>query len=375
MAFKLNSKTDIEDFVRGCTFFATGGGGLPKNGIASLMSELEAGRNPGWVDLDDIDDEAIVACPFLMGSIAPHTPETLREMNGFGFVTSENTEKDRMRKALEELEEYTGQKIEAIVPIELAGANTSAAMAAASEMGIAVFDGDYTGRAIPEIQQTTPYLADKTLLPITSVDEWGNVAIIKNGINYRVTERLGKLISANGYGLAGQAGFLMKASEVKKIIVKNTMTQSYELGRFIREAREQGKDVVPAMMEYLNGHILATGVVTEKNDEDKLGYYWGEYKVEGRGDFANNEYRVWFKNENHVTWKNDEPYVTSPDIIALVDLHTGEPIPNPLVAAGQEVALVAMKSPEHFLSEKGLEILGPRYFDFDIDYKPLEEVL
>ena len=48
---RLTNRQQVEDFVRGCTLFATGGGGLPKNGIRSLMDEIEAGRNVGWVDV------------------------------------------------------------------------------------------------------------------------------------------------------------------------------------------------------------------------------------------------------------------------------------------------------------------------------------
>ena len=40
----LKNRQEIEDFVRGCTFYGTGGGGLPENGIDSLVSELEKGR-------------------------------------------------------------------------------------------------------------------------------------------------------------------------------------------------------------------------------------------------------------------------------------------------------------------------------------------
>ncbi|MDW7672891.1 MAG: DUF917 family protein, partial [Bacillota bacterium] len=74
---KLSTRTEVEDFVRGCTFYGTGGGGLPENGIDSLMSEIEKGNEVGWVDVNDIDDNSITVCPFLMGSIAPHTPEVI----------------------------------------------------------------------------------------------------------------------------------------------------------------------------------------------------------------------------------------------------------------------------------------------------------
>ena len=203
---QLTTRQEVEDFVRGCTFYGTGGGGLPANGVESLVSELEKGNSVGWVDISEIPDDALTVCPYLMGSIAPHTPEVVAEMEGYGLTKSVNKEKDRLGKAIQQLAKFTGKKIDAVVSIELGGANTPGPIAAANINGIPCVDGDYTGRAIPEIQQTTPYIKEKTLLPIASVDEFGNACFIEDAVNYRVTEKIGKLIVSAAYGLAGQAG-------------------------------------------------------------------------------------------------------------------------------------------------------------------------
>jgi DUF917 family protein len=371
----LKTRQDVEDFVRGCAFYATGGGGLPANGIASLMSELDAGRDIVMTDIEDLPDDAVTACPFLMGSIAPHTPDVVAEMQGFGFDETVNTEKDRMRKAIEELEIYMGITIDAIVPIELAGANTSAAVAAAMEMGKIVVNGDYTGRAIPEIQQTTPYLHGKRITPISSVDEWGNVCLIKDATNYRVAERLGKLISAGAYGLAGQAGFVLSGKETKELLVRNTMTECFDLGVLIRTAQEEGADPVGQTLESLGGWKILTGELTDIDDEDRIGYYWGTHTITGSGADVGKEGKVWFKNEHHVCWVDDKPTVTSPDIIVIVDAKTGEPVPNPLATVGMEVSILAFPSRPEFKNQKAIDILGPRYFGFDIDYRPIEETM
>lgn len=369
----LKNRQDVEDFVRGCAFYATGGGGLPANGIASLMSELEAGRDIVMTDFEDLADDAVTACPFLMGSIAPHTPEVVAEMEGFEFTETVNTEKDRMRKAIEELEDYMGITINAIVPIELAGANTSAAVAAATEMGKMVLNGDYTGRAIPEIQQTTPYLHGKKITPISSVDEWGNVCFIKEATNYRVAERLGKLISAGAYGLAGQAGFVLSGKETKELLIKNTMTECYELGQLIRTAQENGEDPVARTLTSLGGWEIIRGTLSNIDDEDRIGYYWGTHTITGEGADLGKEGKVWFKNEHHVCWVDEKPAVTSPDIIVIVDAETGDPVPNPLARTGMKVAVLAFPSRPEFKNQKAIDILGPRYFGFDIEYCPIED--
>ena len=54
-------------------------------------------------------------------------------------------------EAVRELTAYTGNRIDAIVPFELGAWNTTAPMDAALRLGIKVVDGDYAGRAIPEL--------------------------------------------------------------------------------------------------------------------------------------------------------------------------------------------------------------------------------
>lgn len=368
---KLENRQQVEDFVRGCAFMGTGGGGLPVNGIESLMGEIEKGTEVGWVDVSEVPDDVMTACPFLMGSIAPHTPEVEAEMKDFGFVNSLYSQKDQLAKAIQHLGKFCGKKIGAVVPIELGGANTPGGLAAGIVSGAICVDGDYTGRAIPEIQQTTPYLHDKVLWPVASVDEYGDICYIEKSVNYRVVERIGKKIAESAYGLVGQAGFLMSGKEMKECVNAGTLTRCYNIGRMIREAREAGQDPVDTLVRELDGWILARGAVTGKETEDK-GYYYGTHTIEGSGPDSGSVFKIWFKNENHIMWKNDQPYVTSPDIITVVDAKTGEPIPNPLLAVGDEVCVIGLRADPAFRNEKGVSILGPRYFKFDWDYVPIE---
>ena len=369
---KLTNIQEATDFVRGCTFYATGGGGLPENGIESLMSEINEKGFVQITDISEIPDDAVAVCPFLMGSIAPHDEATLKEMAGFGFIDGVNKEKARLAKAIQELEAYTGVKTTVVVPIELAGANTSGPISAGSSLGMMAVDGDYCGRAIPEILQITPYLYDRKWLPVASVDEWDNVCIIKKATNLRVVERIGKLISAGACGLAGQAGFIMSGKELKETVIAGTLSKSYELGKFIREAQEAHLDHIPQKIaEKVGGWVLAEGKRTDFEDEDRIGYYWGTTTIQSD---AGDEYKIWFKNENHVCWKNGEPFVSSPDLICVVDRHTGEPIPNPKMRQAQEVAIIVLPCDERLRQDKIKKVLDPQYFGFeDISYVPVEE--
>ncbi|MEA4853086.1 MAG: DUF917 domain-containing protein [Christensenella sp.] len=373
----LRNEMDVRDFVRGCTLLGTGGGGLEENGVQSLLSELEAGKEIGWVDVEDVPDDAITACPFLMGSIAPHTPELIQEMDSYGMndASSLYTEKERIAHSITELSEYIGKKIDAVVPLELGGASTPGCIGAGLVHGIPAVDADYTGRAIPEILQTTPYLRDMQLWPLAVVDEFGDTSIIKSSMNYRVVEKMGKKISEVAYGLTGDTGFVFTGKQMKEAALKGTLSRCLKLGKMIREVGEAGGDPVEAIVNELGGYLLIKGILTKKETEDKQGYYWGFHTIEGDGAFAGDTVKIWFKNENHVCWKNDAVAVTSPDSIIVVDRNTGMPYTNPRLAEGMEVAAFGIKAVDMFRSQKGIDVLGPRYFGFDFDYEPIEQRL
>lgn len=367
---KLKTRQEVEDFVRGCTFYGTGGGGLPENGIESLMNAINDGDEVGWVDISEIPDDSMSVCPFLMGSIAPHTDESIKEMRSYGMndETSLNKERERMCNAIGELEEYTGKKYNVIVPIELAGANTSAAIAAGAKRGMVTIDGDYTGRAIPEIIQITYNYAGHSLTPVASVDEWGNTCIIKNSINPRTTEHIGKLISVAAFGMAGQAGMGLSGKEMKQCVIPGTLTECYNVGVLLREAKEAGEDAVKALVKKLDCYEIGRGKIVKKETEDKGGYYWG-YTTVDCGEF---QLKYWFKNENHVLWKDGNPIITSPDLICAVDTDTWEPVPNPLSYEGQNIAIVALPCKPQ---QETTNLLTPKYFGFDIDHQPLKTVV
>lgn len=376
----LKTETDVRDFCRGATLLGTGGGGLEENGVEGLLIALEAGYEIGWVDVDDVPDDAQTACPFLMGTIAPKTDETLKEMAGYNMTdeTSKWLEKDRILKSMEVIEEFTGKKIEYVIPIELGGASSGGCLAAGAEKGVLAVDGDYTGRAIPEIPQTTPYLVDFPMWPLSAVDEFGDISILVDCLNHRVSERAGKKLSEVCYGLTGMTGFLYNGAEMKKAILPGTLSRCLKLGQIIRETNEAGGDPVKAIVDELGGWILCRGELAKEDTEDKEGYYWGFHTIEGKGDYAGNTCKVWFKNENHVCWINDEVVATSPDSVIIINDKTAMPCTNPRLASmvGQDVAVIGLKAVDIFRSEKGVGILGPKYFGWDdIDYIPIEERL
>ena len=42
---------------------------------------------------------------------------------------------------------------------------------------------------------------------------------------------------------------------------------------------------------------------------------------------------------------------------------------------GREVSVVGVRAEPLWRTEKGLRLLGPKHFDYDIPYRPMEELL
>jgi DUF917 family protein len=371
---RLENLQDCEDFVQGCLFMGTGGGGSVEVGLGLLKEALKDGIPLEWVDAADIPDDVWSTTPFMMGSIAPQSQEILDEIEGLGLESQ--TADEAMAGAIKELGNYLGEPIGCLVPTELGASNTPAPLVTGARLGIPVVDGDYAGRAIPEEMQGTPYIGGKPGWPFSSVDLWGNVAIIPRAASTHMMERIGKMLSVAAYGGTAMAATPLRGSEMKEILVPNTLTKCLALGRAMRQAGEAGLDAIDAGLKVTGGWRLFVGVVTKKEWKDRDGYMIGITHLQGTDAYEGQTLDVWFKNENHVAWLNGEPWVCSPDLITLAYQDTGQGTTNTLVTEGDRLVAVGMKGLEAFRTEFGLnEASGPRYFGFDIDYVPIEKLM
>lgn len=369
---EIRNLRDLEDFVRGVTLFGTGGGGDPERGKNILMKDLELNKRLEWKDIDEIEGKWSI-CTFGMGTIAPETEEIRNRKKELGL--KEESIENPLLKAAEELERYLNKDVDVIVPIELGGGNTTRPMDVAIKMGKVYVDGDYAGRAIPEIVQTTPHIFGKKVFPIVAVDYYGDITIIKNAVNNNIAERLGKLISESAYGAAGEAGIIISVKELKQIIIRDSLTTAFNVGKTIRKAREEGRDPVEALINEIDGYLLFKGELIKKEWKSREGYMIGTNTFRGIDKFKDKEFKIWFKNENHISWMNNEPYATSPDLIIVVRTKDGEPLTNTIISEGEKVSIIGKKSNEIFRKNEGLKVLGPKHFGFEYNYTPIEKLM
>jgi len=371
--YTLKSKQDIEDFVRGCTFYGTGGGGDPKLGLDFLLKALEEGYKLSWVDILEIDEEEWVAMPFYMGSIAPISEENLKRLKEKGLY--ESKVKRPLIRAVLELEKYKKIKLGALIAGELGGSNTPAPLDAAARLNKTLIDGDFAGRALPELIQAIPCVKNKNICPLVMCDLWGNIIIIENTVNFRMVEEYGRSIVMVTNHMTGNIGFLMRVKELKEVIIHGTLTDCFVLGRSIRQARETiGQDPVEKTIEVIGGHLLFKGIVIEREFQNKKGFMFGTHLFTGLDKFKGHTFKIWFKNENHVTWLDDKPYICSPDIVSVVSLKNCEPITNTHLKVGQKVAIIG-KPHKRYRDMGDVNLITPKHFGFNIEWTSMEQML
>lgn len=359
----IHSKQQIEDLVRGCCFFATGGGGDPEFGKKMLFDVVNCGKEINIVKISELADDNWTVCPYLMGP-APaknETEETKKCKVNFGLVTPRN--ENMCTIAVEKLLKIKNVKLGSVIPFELGAAATAAAIATAAWLNVPTIDGDYAGRSVPEISQILPSITGINLLPITSCDQYGNVVTINEIINLKMIERIAKIMSLASFGLVGQATLLEPLHTVKNAILNGSLSKAIEVGAIIRTAaQEQNINKITALT---NAKIIFSGYVIKHELSSADGYYTGDVVIQGSGEFINREFKVWVRNEIILSWIDGNSYIAFPDLITIIDHDSFEPIIMGKLEKEHKIIALAIPAPNVFTSSNAKKVMSPRYFGFD----------
>jgi len=107
--------------------------------------------------------------------------------------------------------------------------------------------------------------------------------------------------------------------------------------------------------------------------ETRGAFNFGRVVLDGVGVYKGQSADVEFQNENLVARVNGTILATTPDLICIVDTETFTPITTDALKYGKRVMVVGLKCFDMWRTEKGLELVGPRYFGCDTDYIAIEE--
>lgn len=357
-------KQDMIDVLYGCAVLGTGGGGPLEEGLALMQKHFDRDETLKLITLEELPDNEYVVTPYQCG--APSAEGDPR------FAALKRSDKASSVMAVEALESVLGKKVYAVGSTELGGANTAEALHTALELDVPLLDADPAGRSVPELQHSTYYVKDVPIYPMGVATKFGEKIVIQNVCDDLRAEDIVRAIAVASDNMVGVADHANIGKVIKASLIPDMITYAQEIGKTLREAKEQGKDVAAAIAEAKDGKLLFQGVVTDFPWETRDGFNFGEIHLKGEDAFAGETYRIWLKNENIMAYRNGTVDVTAPDLICMIG-EDGNPLTTPNFDLGQRMTVIALPSPEIWKTPEGIACFGPKHFGFDIEYKPFEK--
>ncbi|TDD16715.1 DUF917 domain-containing protein [Kribbella turkmenica] len=343
---------DLGALARGAAVLGTGGGGDPHIGRLLAEQALRVHGPVEIVSVDDLPDDACVLPVAMMGA-----PTVMVE---------KLPSADQIAIAVRTLAKYVGKTPTHIACIEAGGVNSTVPVIAAAQLGLPLVDGDGMGRAFPELQMVLPTLAGIEATPMSIVDEKGNRGVFDT-ISNAWAERLARSATVDMGCSAIVSLYAMTGAEVRASFVPGTLSQCLATGRAIDAARRTLRDPVAAVVDRLGGRMLHVGKVVDVQRRTTTGFARGDATVDGLDTSLGRLLVLRFQNEHLVAEIDGAAVTTTPDLIIVLDTESGEPITTEALRYGQRVSVLAAPSDERWHSPAGIELVGPRYFGYDLD--------
>jgi len=351
-------RDNLEDIAIGAAVLGTGGGGDPYIGKLMAQHAIDQHGPVTLLDPSEISDDDLIIPSAMMGA-----PTVMVEKipAGHEFVRS-----------FQALEAHMGRKAKATMSIEAGGLNSTTPFIVAATLGIPLVDCDGMGRAFPEIQMLTPTLFGVSATPMALADEKGNTCLI-NTINNRWTETIARTITIDMGCSSMIALYAMSGKQIKEACVLGTMSLAEKIGHEIRAARRLHLDGVETVLRVTGGFKLFTGKVSDIARRTETGFARGDVTITGIGEDVGSTLWIQFQNEFLVAKKDDQLIATVPDLITLLDAETGEPITTEHIRYGFRVVVISIPCDPKWRTKAGLEIVGPHYFGYDVEFVPIEQ--
>ena len=351
---------EINDIALGASLLGAGGGGDPYIGRLMAMQAVKECGPVTLIEPDEIPDDAFIAPCAMMGA-----PTVMTEKGGG---------KDDFNRLFDLVEQYSGKKIYATMPMEAGGVNSMLPIAAAARRGIPLVDADGMGRAFPELQMVTFTIGGASATPLAYSDEKGNAGVMNN-VSNKWTEDIARSITNIVGGQLMICLYTMSAKMCRDWGVSGIVTKSEQFGKAIRSIKEGLIDTTTEQrfLELTGGFRLFSGKVVDVLRETRGAFNFGKVVLEGIGSDKQHEAYIEYQNENLQCGVDGETLATAPDLICLVDHDTYIPVPNEAVKYGKRVLVVGLPCAPQWRSDAGLELVGPRYFGIDTEYIPVEE--
>ena len=281
---------------------------------------------------------------------------------------------DEIVGAFKALEEYLGR------PIDAHGLGRGrrpqldrCRSSVAAQLGMPLVDADVMGRAFPEMQMCIPTLYGVSATPMAMADEKGNRVVIDT-IDNHWTERIARSITIDMGCTALIALYPMTGAQLKAGDSSRARSglRGARTGRRARRAPRTATRSA-AVVERLGALRLFDGKIVDVARRTEAGFARPRRGSRASATDAGSDARPRLPERAPRRDPGRGGRRSVPDLIIVLDAETGEPITTEELRYGFRVTVIAAPCDPRWRTPAGLELVGPRYFGYDIDYVPIEE--
>lgn len=353
----------LADFARGCDVLAAGGGGYAAATVPMTQVAVGTQGPVEVVDLADLPPDGLVMPCAYLGS-----PAVWVERIGTG------RESIAIRR---QVEQHFGAEVVAMMCTEIGGSNGPASVALAANARLPLADADGMGRAFPGVEQVAMQVAGVHPGPSVLADDHDHVVLVQADTGEWLDRLARSAVTA--FGDTGvSAEYVMTVDQARGSVVTGSISRALKIGRVLAECA--GSPVVTAVRRLaaeFGGVCLMEGKVGTVTPQraSAASKFAANLRSTALLDGINSDdgrcLRVEAGHEYLAILEDGEVRATTPDIITLFDVYSGDVVSTDSLGYGQRVVVLALPCPEVWLQPAGLRLVGPRAFGLDLDYHPL----
>jgi uncharacterized protein len=344
------NKLDLEHIAWGACFLGGGGGG-PLDAARDIIRQLP----DNWkVEVISVEEAAkqkeLLTCVSLFGG-SPTSADGLTIEPAI--------------VAMEKMQEEQEKRIGFTIGLEVGAVNTIVPCLVAREKNMKVIDADGSGRAVPELTQTTFSTArglsmNPTIMGSDDTDQAGDsglarTVVLNFGAYARMKEVFVGIIQTGPFNrVSGIAIWPIDSANLEKAVpIRGTLEMCREVGKPLRAS-----DLATALKilgKYKRRYKrIVTGTLTDIHMGGKAMYDIGRLVI--NGDKKKN-FNIYFQNESIAAWSSSstKPLAVLPDSICAIRTWDSHPFSNgvdPKDFIGQEVTIIVVKACQALLQSK-----------------------
>ncbi len=354
-ASKELTEMDIIDMALGCGFLGSGGGGDTK--MCELLNRdmIKKKHKIKLLQPNELSDESLIVAIGVMG--APT------------ILTEKIPSNEESINAIKTMEKELGQQIDYLIPFEIGGMNGLYPLYISALINKAIVDGDYMGRAFPELQMITPHIYGKIQNCIAVLSNGKECHVIRaNNLSQLEKEARQKTIEMGG--IVTLAYLPLSGREVKQYCVPMSFTVAKMIGKELKSINKNTLSNINNYKLKQTGYgpveLILSGRIIDIKRDITHGFNKGHVLIKDHE--TNRLIRVDFQNENLriIDETSKLELATVPTIITLID-NEQKPLSCECLRVGLEITLLTLQVPSILSAQAALKVVGPQAFNLERD--------